>query len=137
MFEKRKEPTYKATIYCTYRNTSPLESNLENLDIEPLINSRDPEKRNYNLIVITKETEKKGIIPIITIYDKNKWIKETTPNKQTKLTSTKGNTIIIKGDPINLSCENKEEIIKTTNITLGILQPKQNGKKLKRTKPIP
>lgn len=137
MLKKRKETSYKATIYCTYPNTSPLESNLDTLDISPLINSRDPEKRNYNLIVITKETQKKGIIPIITIYDKNKWIKETTPNKQTKLTSTKGNTIIIKGDPINLSCENKEEIIKTTNITLGILQPKQNGKKLKRTKSIP
>ena len=134
MLKKRKETSYKATIYCTYPNTSPLESNLDTLDISSLINSRDPEKRNYNLIVITKETEKKGIIPIITIYDKNKWIKETTPNKQTKLTSRRGNSIIIKGDPINLSCENKEEIIKTTTITTSILLPKQNGKKLKRTK---
>ena len=134
MLKKRKETSYKATIYCTYPNTSPLESNLDTLDISSLINSRDPEKRNYNLIVITKETEKKGIIPIITIYDKNKWIKETAPNKQTKLTSRRGNSIIIKGDPINLSCENKEEIIKTTTITTSILLPKQNGKKLKRTK---
>lgn len=137
MLKKRKETSYKATIYCTYPNTSPLESNLDTLDISSLINSRDPEKRNYNLIVITKETEKKGIIPIITIYDKNKWIKETTPNKQTKLTSRRGNSIIMKGDPINLSCENKEEIIKTTTITTNILLPKQNGKKLKRIKPTP
>ena len=137
MLKKRKETSYKATIYCTYPNTSPLESNLDTLDISSLINSRDPEKRNYNLIVITKETEKKGIIPIITIYDKNKWIKETAPNKQTKLTSRRGNSIIIKGDPINLSCENKEEIIKTATITTSILLPKQNGKKLKRIKPTP
>lgn len=137
MLKKRKKTSYKATIYCTYPNTSPLESNLDTLDISSLINSRDPEKRNYNLIVITKETEKKGIIPIITIYDKNKWIKETTPNKQTKLTSRRGNSIIIKDDPINLSCENKEEIIKTATITTSILLPKQNGKKLKRTKTTP
>ena len=137
MLKKRKETSYKATIYCTYPNTSPLESNLDTLDISSLINSRDPEKRNYNLIVITKETEKKGIIPIITIYDKNKLIKETTPNKQTKLTSRRGNSIIMKGDPINLSCENKEEIIKTATITTSILLPKQNGKKLKRIKPTP
>ena len=137
MLKKRKETSYKATIYCTYPNTSPLESNLDTLDISSLINSRDPEKRNYNLIVITKETEKKGIIPIITIYDKNKWIKETTPIKQTKLTSRRGNSIIMKGDPINLSCENKEEIIKTATITTSILLPKQNGKKLKRTKTTP
>lgn len=137
MIKKRKETHYKATIYCTNLNTSPLESNLETLDISSLINSRNHEKRNYNLIVITKETEKRGIIPIITIYDKNKWIKESTSNKQIKLTSTKGNSIIIKGDPINLSCENKEEIIKTTNITTSILLPKQNVKKLKRTKTTP
>ena len=137
MLKKRKETSYKATIYCTYPNTSPLESNLDTLDISSLINSRDPEKRNYNLIVITKETEKKGIIPIITIYDKNKWIKETTPNKQPKLPSRRGNSIIMKGDPINLSCENKEEIIKTATITTSILLPKQNGKKLKRIKPTP
>ena len=43
----------------------------------------------------------------------------------------------MKGDPINLSCENKEEIIKTATITTSILLPKQNGKKLKRIKPTP
>ena len=33
--------------------------------------------------------------------------------------------------------KNKEEIIKTTTITTSILLPKQNSKKLKRTKTTP
>lgn len=83
MLKKRKETSYKATIYCTYPNTSPLESNLDTLDISSLINSRDPEKRNYNLIVITKETEKKGIIPIITYMTKTNGLKKQPQiNKQ-------------------------------------------------------
>lgn len=126
----RKNPTYKATIFCSYKDIDPIYTNLTNLDIEKIIK----QNKNYNLIVITKETEKTGVVPIITIYDVNKWIKETTPNKQTRLTSNHRNIITLSGDPINLTCNTKEELIKTTTITSNILLNKQSVKKLKKIK---